>query len=63
MLFDLFILGPMLELNLRRGITYTDEGVWPFFTRPISALLLAVALFSILWPWVGPRLKARRAAG
>jgi len=58
-----FILGPMLELNLRRGITYTDEGVWPFFTRPISALLLAVALFSILWPWVGPRLKARRAAG
>lgn len=57
-----FILGPMLELNLRRGITYTDEGILPFFTRPISALLLTVALFSMIWPWLGPWLKARRAA-
>lgn len=57
-----FILGPMLELNLRRGITYTDEGVWPFFTRPISALLLAVAAFSIVWPYLSPLIKARRAA-
>jgi putative tricarboxylic transport membrane protein len=57
-----FILGPMLELNLRRGITYTDEGILPFFTRPISALLLTVALFSMIWPWVGPWLKARRAS-
>lgn len=56
-----FILGPMLELNLRRGITYTDEGVLPFFTRPVSALLLALALFSIIWPYLWPYLKARRA--
>lgn len=61
-----FILGPMLELNLRRGITYTDEGVMPFFTRPISALLLLIAAFSIIWPYVAPWLKerkARKAAG
>ncbi|PTX02451.1 tripartite tricarboxylate transporter permease [Pararhodobacter aggregans] len=57
-----FILGPMLELNLRRGITYTDEGVWPFFTRPISALLLLVAAFSIVWPYLSPWIKSRRAA-
>ncbi|MCW1934913.1 tripartite tricarboxylate transporter permease [Pararhodobacter zhoushanensis] len=56
-----FILGPMLELNLRRGITYTDDGVLPFFTRPISAALLLVAAFSIIWPYLGPWLKARRA--
>ncbi|MCA2013595.1 tripartite tricarboxylate transporter permease [Cereibacter sphaeroides] len=57
-----FILGPMLELNLRRGITYTDEGIVPFFTRPISALLLLVALLSIVWPYLSPWLKARKAA-
>ncbi|MFV0244428.1 MAG: tripartite tricarboxylate transporter permease [Qingshengfaniella sp.] len=49
-----FILGPMLEQNLRRGITYTDEGILPFFTRPLSALLLAFALLSILWPYLKP---------
>ncbi|MBD8892651.1 tripartite tricarboxylate transporter permease [Roseibium litorale] len=54
-----FILGPMLELNLRRGITYTDEGILPFFTRPISALLLLVALISIVWPYLSPWLKSR----
>lgn len=54
-----FILGPMLELNLRRGITYTDEGILPFFTRPISALLLLLALLSIIWPYLSPRLRAR----
>ncbi|WP_370225929.1 tripartite tricarboxylate transporter permease [Pararhodobacter marinus] len=57
-----FILGPMLELNLRRGITYTDEGVLPFFTRPVSALLLLVALLSIVWPYLSPWLKAQRSA-
>lgn len=57
-----FILGPMLELNLRRGITYVEDGHLAFFTRPISALLLLVALLSILWPYLGPWLKARGAA-
>lgn len=56
-----FILGPMLELNLRRGITYTSDGIWPFFTRPISAVLLLAAAVSIVWPYLGPWLKARRA--
>jgi len=53
-----FILGPMLELNLRKGMTYTDEGIWPFFTRPISGLLLAAAVFSILSPYALPPIKA-----
>jgi putative tricarboxylic transport membrane protein len=55
-----FILGPMLELNLRRGITYTDEGIVPFFTRPVSGLLLAFAVLSIVWPYLWPYLKARQ---
>lgn len=54
-----FILGPMLELNLRRGITYADDGTWMFFTRPVSGLLLAVAMFSIIWPYLAPRFGKR----
>ena len=32
-----FILGPMLELNLRKGFTYTDKGILPFFIAMITA--------------------------
>lgn len=56
-----FILAPMLELNLRRGMTYTDEGIVPFFTRPISGLLLAVAALSILSPVILPLIRKGRA--
>ena len=52
-----FILGPMLELNLRRGITYTEDGIWLFLTRPTSAILLGFALVSIVWPYLSPMLK------
>jgi putative tricarboxylic transport membrane protein len=54
-----FILANMLELNLRRGLTYTDDGIWPFFTRPISGLLLLAAALSIVMPFVLPWLKRR----
>lgn len=54
-----FILGQMLELNLRRGMTYTDEGIWPFFTRPISGLLLLGAFLSIVMPYVWPYVKRK----
>jgi putative tricarboxylic transport membrane protein len=58
-----FILGPMLESNLRKGMTYTDEGFWPFLTRPISGLLLALAVLSVLWPYAAPYLRRRRPGG
>lgn len=57
-----FILAPMLELNLRRGMTSTDEGIVPFFSRPISGLLLAAAVLSIVSPYLMPRIGRRRAA-
>ncbi|WP_425101770.1 tripartite tricarboxylate transporter permease [Tropicibacter sp. S64] len=57
-----FILAPMLELNLRRGMTYTDEGILPFFTRPISGLLLAAAVLSVVSPFLMPYLR-RTARG
>ncbi len=56
-----FILGPMLENNLRKGMTYTDQGILPFFTRPISGLLLLAAVASVVWPIVKDA-RARRGA-
>jgi putative tricarboxylic transport membrane protein len=42
------VLGDILDKNLRRGLTLTDGDIAPFFTRPISALLAAVTIFTML---------------
>jgi putative tricarboxylic transport membrane protein len=42
------ILGDMLDVNLRRALIRTDADLTPFFTRPISLILLAVTLFTIV---------------
>ncbi|MFC0274372.1 tripartite tricarboxylate transporter permease [Metabacillus herbersteinensis] len=43
-----FILGPLLETNLRRGLMYTKGDFLPFLTQPIAALFLSLALLSII---------------
>jgi putative tricarboxylic transport membrane protein len=43
-----FILGPLLETNLRRGLMYTKGDFLPFLTQPIAALFLGLALLSII---------------
>ncbi|MBN9426254.1 MAG: tripartite tricarboxylate transporter permease, partial [Burkholderiales bacterium] len=54
-----FVLGPLLELNLRRGLM-TSGGDWSFFvTRPISAVCLAAALLLLLLSLM-PRIGALR---
>lgn len=59
-----YILGPMLESNLRKGLTYTNDGFLTFFTRPLSGLLLCIALISLGWPFIRDyRDKKRKAAG
>ncbi|WP_309085459.1 tripartite tricarboxylate transporter permease [Chelativorans sp.] len=42
------VLGDLLDVNLRRGLMLSDGDVSPFFTRPISAILFAVVLLTIL---------------
>jgi putative tricarboxylic transport membrane protein len=39
-----FVLGPMLELNLRRSLIVSDGSFLIFFTRPISAAIMALAI-------------------
>ena len=57
-----FILGPMLEMNLRKGITYDDRGFIVFLTRPISCALLLVAVGSMFWPYIRARLEAKKGS-
>src|SRR5699024_8066559 len=44
-----FILGPILEENLRRGLMMSDGDFTPFFTEPISAVFLLLALLSVVF--------------
>ena len=53
-----YILSPLIETNLRRGIEYSDTGLWPFFTRPLSAILLLIALYSVLRPFLNKKKKS-----
>jgi putative tricarboxylic transport membrane protein len=43
-----FILGPIVETNLRRGLALGEGSFSLFITKPISAVFLAVAVISII---------------
>ena len=56
------ILGDQIEINLVRSLM-TDSNLWLFVTRPISALLLAMALGSIVLSiWQHRRMQKKAAA-
>ncbi|QQO08665.1 tripartite tricarboxylate transporter permease [Breznakiella homolactica] len=57
-----FILGEMLEKYLRRGISYSANGGMMFFTRPVSLILLVVALLTLVWPMIRDARKKKAAA-
>jgi putative tricarboxylic transport membrane protein len=54
-----FVLGPLLEEHLRRAMTISHGDVSVFFTRPISAGLLTVALIVLIVAFL-PNIARRR---
>ena len=53
-----YVLGPMLEMSLRQSLTMSDGKFSIFFTRPISAVGIAVAILLVLsplLPWIGKK--------
>jgi len=44
-----FILGPMAETNLRRGLMLSDNNFMDFLTTPIAGTFLGLALAFVLW--------------
>ncbi len=54
-----FILGPMMEENLRRAMLLSRGDPTVFFTKPISAVLLGIA-FALLLIVVAPAVRQKR---
>jgi TctA family transporter len=54
-----FILGPMMEENLRRALLLSRGDPVVFFTRPISAVMLAMAA-GLLLVIVAPSIRKKR---
>jgi TctA family transporter len=54
-----FVLGPMMEENLRRAMTISHGNPAIFVTRPLSLVLLGVALLLLLAMLV-PSIAKRR---
>jgi putative tricarboxylic transport membrane protein len=56
-----FVLGPLLENNMRKALILSQGDLTAFVTRPISAVCLAIAA-GLLLTAVLPALRARREA-
>jgi putative tricarboxylic transport membrane protein len=49
------VLGDLLEKNLRRALVLSDGDLTPFFTRPISGVLAATIIGTVVWRVVSLR--------
>lgn len=56
-----FVLGKLMEENLRRALLVNDGSFAFLWERPITAILLAISIACVMTPVVG-KLKAMRAA-
>jgi putative tricarboxylic transport membrane protein len=54
-----FVLGPMMETALRQSLIKSSGSFTIFFTRPISAIFLTVAILLLLIPLL-PKLRKKR---
>ena len=55
-----FILGPMAEKNFRRALMLSNGDYGVFFSRPLTVILFAVAIFSLVLPIIQGRLANRK---
>jgi putative tricarboxylic transport membrane protein len=55
-----FILGPIIEVNLRRGLMKSRGDFMPFFTEPISGVILLLTLAVVVVTAVNTVRKSRR---
>ncbi len=58
------IMGTMVEQSFVTSLIKSDGSMWPFFGRPVAAVLAALTFAALLWPallWLS-RLRRRRVA-
>jgi putative tricarboxylic transport membrane protein len=54
-----FVLGPMFELNLRRSLILSEGSFSIFFTHPISAVTITLAIILLLMPFFSYLTKSK----
>lgn len=57
-----FVLGPIMELNFRRSLSYSNGSYLAFFTHPISCAFLVIAIFSIIFNMYGYEKRKKKLA-
>jgi putative tricarboxylic transport membrane protein len=56
------VLGPLLEMSLRQSLTISHGSLAIFFTRPASAVLLAIGILGLAAPTLYSLFRKARAA-
>jgi len=54
-----YVLAGTIETKLRQGLVNGYNGVWDFFTRPISCLFIILAVISLCYNLFGDKIKKR----
>jgi len=54
------VLGPMMEENLRRQLLVTNGDYLSFFARPVSAVILLLALVALFYPVIVKVMKNKK---
>lgn len=57
------ILGPMVERNFRRGLIMGGGSPLIFFTRPLTLIIIGLAIFSIMYPYIRRRKRVTVSKG
>ncbi|MGI6451327.1 MAG: tripartite tricarboxylate transporter permease [Desulfitobacteriia bacterium] len=52
------VLGRLLETSLRQSMIISNGSLMIFFTRPISCVILTIAILAILWPFISRFFRA-----
>lgn len=55
-----FVLGKMIEHSFRQSLLLSQGDFSTFFTRPVSAITLALALLTVSWSVLAPAIQKRR---
>ncbi|MDD2447017.1 MAG: tripartite tricarboxylate transporter permease [Tissierellia bacterium] len=54
------VLGPIIESNLRRAIMIEQGNFIPVFTKPITAVIVAISIVTLVWPLIKPLISKKQ---
>ncbi|MCA0150423.1 tripartite tricarboxylate transporter permease [Rossellomorea vietnamensis] len=57
------VLGPMMEENFRRNLLVTEGDYLSFITKPISGIILFIAVLAMFYPIIAKAFKKKKGVG